>query len=134
MLPLLVPCYGVGWSVVISPLLFGVAHFHHFYEKVKEGSDIKIAIMESVFQFSYTTVFGAYSAYLFLRTDHLVAPVLAHAFCNHMGFPNFREVLVHPMPQKAYIIAAFIGGLVLWLLLLTPMTEPWLYSNDLYYI
>jgi prenyl protein peptidase len=71
---------------------------------------------------------------IILFPDHLIAPVLAHAFCNHMGFPDVREIMAHSMPQRAYIGAAFVGGLAVWLLLLIPMTAPWLYSNDLYYV
>lgn len=133
MLPILVPSFGETWSILICPLLFGVAHFHHLYEKIREGVDLKMALLQSVFQFSYTTIFGAYSAFLFLRTDHLMAPVIAHAFCNHMGFPDFREVFAHKKPTKFYVMGSFVLGLVLWCYLLYPLTSPWLYGNDLYY-
>ena len=66
-------------------------------------------------------------------TGHLIAPVVAHAFCNHMGFPNFQEVLAQKAPVRYYIMAAFVGGLVGWCYLLYPLTSPWLYSNDLYF-
>ena len=33
-----------------------------------------------------------YSSLVFLRTGHLAAPCLVHAYCNFMGFPDFMEV------------------------------------------
>ncbi|PVD25539.1 hypothetical protein C0Q70_13195 [Pomacea canaliculata] len=133
MLPLLVPAFGIGWSVFLCPLFFGVAHFHHMIEKViHKQAEVIDAFRQSMFQLFYTTVFGAYSAFLFLRTGHLIAPVMAHAFCNHMGFPAFNEVLGYPQPTRSKLIAIFTLGLILWSILLFPMTSSWLYSNYVY--
>ena len=71
---------------------------------------------------------------VFSVVGHLMAPVIAHAFCNHMGFPNFQEVLVYKQPTRTYVMATFVGGLVLWYFLLYPLTYPGLYGNDLYEI
>ncbi|KAI8744639.1 CAAX prenyl protease 2 [Biomphalaria glabrata] len=131
MLPLLVPCLGSGWSILLCPLFFGVAHFHHMIEKVAHGQqEVAAAFKESLFQLSYTTIFGAYSAFLYLRTGHLAAPVIAHAFCNHMGFPSFGEVMGYPASTRYRLIAMFVLGLVLWTVLLYPLTSPALYSNE----
>lgn len=85
------------------------------------------------FQFSYTTLFGAYSAYLFLRTGHFVAPFLAHAFCNHMGFPDFSEVFNMQEPQRTLTMCVCVVGLVSWCLLLEPLTNPHWYDNTVFY-
>ena len=69
---------------------------------------------------------------VFSVSGHLMAPVIAHAFCNHMGFPAFSEVRGYPQPTRSKLIALFVIGLVLWLFLLLPLTAPWLYSNDVY--
>lgn len=134
MLPLLVPHFGEGWSIFLCPLFFGVAHLHHMIEKVTQHKEeVSDAFKQSLFQMSYTTVFGAYSAFLFLRTGHFLAPVLAHAFCNHMGFPAFNEVLAYDDKSiRRKLIAAFVIGLLVWLYLLYPLTTPYLYSNDIY--
>jgi len=134
MLALLVPSFSEVPAMIVCPLFFGVAHFHHAFEKIREGMAIKTTLMQTLFQLSYTTVFGMYSAFLFLRTGHLMAPVIAHAFCNHMGFPDFAMVQAYPAPTKHYLIGAFIVGLVSWYFLLYPLTEPWIYSNDLYVV
>ncbi|XP_076463760.1 CAAX prenyl protease 2-like [Babylonia areolata] len=133
MLPLLVPAFGMGWSIFLCPLFFGVAHFHHMIEKViHRQAEVSDALKQTVFQIAYTTVFGAYSAFLFLRTGHLVAPVIAHAFCNHMGFPAFNEVMGYAQPTRYKLISLFVIGLVLWAFLLFPLTSPWLYSSYVY--
>ncbi|KAG0437071.1 hypothetical protein HPB47_017617 [Ixodes persulcatus] len=132
MLPLLVPCLGQRAAILICPLFFGVAHFHHLTEKLARTSSIKLAVMRSVFQFGYTTIFGAYSVYLFLRTGHFVAPFVAHAFCNHMGFPDMSEVFGYKQPRLSLLLLAFLGGLVAWASLLEPLTQPDIYQNSLY--
>ncbi|XP_023933537.1 CAAX prenyl protease 2-like [Lingula anatina] len=133
MIPLLIPSVGAGTAVFLAPLFFGVAHFHHMVERVRnKHADLKTAFLQSLFQFSYTTVFGAYSAFLFIRTGSLVAPVVAHAFCNHMGFPDIGMVFQYPPPQRYKIMANFVIGLVLWCFLLYPLTHPPLFSNIAY--
>uniref|UniRef100_A0A6M2DUH6 CAAX prenyl protease 2 n=1 Tax=Xenopsylla cheopis TaxID=163159 RepID=A0A6M2DUH6_XENCH len=132
MLPLLMQCFGNTASILICPLFFGVAHFHHMLERLKSGMDLKTAIIISLFQFLYTTLFGVYSAYLFVRTGHFAAPFIVHAFCNHMGFPNFQEALSYKSPKKERVCSLFLLGLLLWGLLLEPTTKPDLFSNHLY--
>jgi hypothetical protein len=48
-----------------------------------------------VFQLFYTTVFGWLSAFVFLRTGHVISVFLMHWFCNHMGFPRLDILLEH---------------------------------------
>ncbi|XP_004924603.1 CAAX prenyl protease 2 isoform X2 [Bombyx mandarina] len=133
MMPLLLQCLKAEVAIFTGPLLFGTAHFHHMFEQMKSGYDFKTALMVSSFQFTYTSLFGAYSAYLFLRTGHFVAPLVAHIFCNHMGFPNFGEIPQFQPLQRILIICNFIIGFILWCLLLTPLTTPGIYDNRLYW-
>ncbi|XP_023222951.1 CAAX prenyl protease 2-like [Centruroides sculpturatus] len=132
MLPILVPCFGASMSILICPLFFGLAHLHHLWERLIIGTNIKHAVLQSLFQLVYTTIFGMYSAYLFIRTDHFLAPFLVHAFCNHMGFPDFGEIFVHPRPTRVFIMIAFISGLLTWVTLLEPCTRPYLFHNNVY--
>ncbi len=70
-----------------------------------------------------------YAAFLFIRTGHVVAACVAHAFCNVMGFPDFGEIVrQHGWRQKVLAIA-FVTGLVGWYFLLWPLTEPILYHK-----
>ncbi|XP_073681346.1 CAAX prenyl protease 2 [Garra rufa] len=88
MIPIFVPCTSPTAAIFIGPFFFGVAHFHHIIEQLRFGQDTVFEILIcAAFQFTYTYIFGAYTAFIFIRTGHLVGPVLCHSFCNHMGFP-----------------------------------------------
>jgi prenyl protein peptidase len=50
---------------------------------------VTTAVLRSVLQFTYTTLFGGYATFLFLRTGSLLNVILVHAFCNWIGFPRF---------------------------------------------
>nr|XP_028565178.1 CAAX prenyl protease 2 isoform X3 [Podarcis muralis] len=123
MLPMLVPCTGLGPAVFTCPLFFGVAHFHHVIEQLRfrQGSTASI-FLSAVFQFSYTAVFGTYTAFIFIRTGHLIGPVLCHSFCNYVGFPAVGAALDHP--QRCLVVFFYLLGVILFLLLLHPMTDP----------
>lgn len=90
--PLLL-CAGTGLTgtIFLSPLVFGLAHLHHFYEFriTHPRTPLPVAIARSILQLSYTSLFGAYATFLFLRTGSLFAVILVHAFCNCMGLPRF---------------------------------------------
>lgn len=49
----------------------------------------RMAVAQTVQQFVITTLFGFVSAALFVRTGHVLAPFVAHSFCNWMGVPGF---------------------------------------------
>lgn len=87
----------------------------------------------AAFQFAYTGIFGIYSAYLFAKTGHFIAPFIAHAFCNHMGFPDIQEVLLQQDNKKYIILSCYVIGLIGWIYLLPVVTQPEWYSNELYW-
>lgn len=123
MLPMLVPCAGPFTAIFTCPLFFGVAHFHHVIELLRfRQSSLSGIFLSAVFQFSYTAVFGAYTAFIFLRTGHLMGPVLCHSFCNYMGFPAISTALEHP--QRLTVLGSYLLGVVLFILLLFPFTDP----------
>lgn len=133
MLPLLLQCFRPLAAVIVCPIFFGAAHFHHVLENIKMGVPWKRAVLVSLFQCSYTTLFGAYSAYLFYRTGHLAATFITHAFCNHMGVPDIGELMQYQSKQKACVTIVFIIGFVSWCYLLNPLTEPKWYKNEIYF-
>ncbi|KAI2651305.1 CAAX prenyl protease 2 [Labeo rohita] len=127
MIPMLVPCTGPTAAIFISPLFFGVAHFHHITEQLRFGQDTVFEILTcAAFQFVYTYIFGAYTAFIFIRTGHLVGPMLCHSFCNQMGFPAIGSVLHHP--QKPVVLLSYQLGILLFLILLFPFTDPAFYG------
>ncbi|KAJ5099189.1 hypothetical protein N7532_006190 [Penicillium argentinense] len=77
--------------VFIAPLYFGIAHVHHFYEFTLTHPDTPAlaALLRSILQFGYTTIFGWYATFIYLRTGSLIAAILVHSFCNWCGLPRF---------------------------------------------
>lgn len=77
--------------VLLAPLYFGIAHLHHFYEftLTHPHTPLVPALLRSVFQFGYTTLFGWFAGFLYLRTGSLFPCILVHTFCNWAGLPRF---------------------------------------------
>eukprot|EP00962_Isochrysis_galbana_P035982 scaffold12362_cov124-Isochrysis_galbana.AAC.13 len=95
--------FGEGMIVLIASLIFGAAHIHH-------RVDARVPWIVVAVQFTYTSLFGAYSTYLFLRTGFIYGPLLAHSFCNFMGLPNFAGVPSHP--RARVLTCAYLTGLL----------------------
>ncbi|OAQ62274.1 CaaX-protease [Pochonia chlamydosporia 170] len=115
--------------IFLSPLVFGLAHLHHFYEfrVTHPETPLVAAIARSIIQLSYTSVFGAYATFLFLRTGSLISVIAVHALCNSMGLPRFWGVLEpywlpapevsHPSNILKWTIPYYVlllGGSTLW--------------------
>ncbi|GAB7344100.1 hypothetical protein MBLNU457_2003t2 [Dothideomycetes sp. NU457] len=85
-----------------TPLIFGLAHLHHLHETIvrhqkPDKSYLATAMTPSVllsgllqitFQFAYTSLFGIFATFLYLRTGNVYGCILVHSFCNYMGFPR----------------------------------------------
>lgn len=84
--------------VFVTPLVFGLAHLHHLFEFLTSRTPAGHrwpslgvwigGIARSTFQFAYTSLFGFFAAFVFLRTGNLFACIVAHSFCNRMGVPR----------------------------------------------
>lgn len=89
--------------IFTTPLVFGLAHIHHLVEylnartpqnrRFPPAAAWASGVIRSLFQFTYTSLFGFFAAFVFLRTGSVWAPILAHAFCNWMGVPRFWGML-----------------------------------------
>ncbi|KAH8712161.1 hypothetical protein GQ44DRAFT_811651 [Phaeosphaeriaceae sp. PMI808] len=77
--------------VFLTPLYFGIAHLHHLYEFRITHTEVPwfIAVLRSLFQFTYTSLFGFFAAFVYLRTGNMYTCILTHTFCNWMGLPRF---------------------------------------------
>ncbi|KAG9458987.1 hypothetical protein H6P81_003495 [Aristolochia fimbriata] len=126
MIPLLL-CGGYKTYNIIflSPIFFSLAHLNHFLELyyLQSYSFFKAAAIVGI-QLGYTVIFGWYAAFLFIRSGNLLAPIVAHIFCNVMGLP----VLASPRARGLTIIAS-VSGCVAFLWLLFPLTNPKLYND-----
>ncbi|RMZ90122.1 hypothetical protein DV736_g2637, partial [Chaetothyriales sp. CBS 134916] len=76
--------------VFLTPLYFGIAHIHHFYEftLTHPHTPLSGAVLRSLFQFGYTTIFGWLATFIYVRTASLFACILIHSLCNWIGFPR----------------------------------------------
>ncbi|KAL7274625.1 CAAX prenyl protease [Rhizina undulata] len=80
-------------TVFLTPLYFGIAHIHHAYEfYLNNPGEFAIMIVRSLIQFSYTTLFGWFATFVFLRTGSIWTVICVHSFCNMMGVPNVAPV------------------------------------------
>ncbi|KAF1844571.1 CaaX prenyl protein-like proteinase Rce1 [Cucurbitaria berberidis CBS 394.84] len=77
--------------VFLTPLYFGIAHLHHLYEFRITHPEVPlfVAVLRSLFQFTYTSLFGFFAAFVYIRTGNVYTCMLAHTFCNWMGLPRF---------------------------------------------
>jgi prenyl protein peptidase len=73
----------------IAPLFFGIAHAHHAFRRLQQKESLTLVVYQTLFQFVYTTIFGAYATYVYIQTGSLCAISVAHSFCNWMGLPCF---------------------------------------------
>ncbi|KAG6021153.1 hypothetical protein E4U40_005505 [Claviceps sp. LM458 group G5] len=123
--------------VFFSPFIFGIAHLHHFYEfrVTYPQTPLAIAAARSTLQLAYTTLFGVYATFLFLRTGSLLAVVIAHTFCNLVGLPRIWGFLQPHWLRGANVgrtssvwkwtipyYALLLVGSVLWWTNLLPLT------------
>jgi len=98
----------IGQISWITPLFFGMAHIHHAVRSLYQSpprrnanqntndnkkGNVKLVLLSTTFQFVYTTLFGAYATYSFIKTASIPAAVLFHSFCNWMGIPDVGDIL-----------------------------------------
>jgi len=75
------------WVVVcLNPLCFGLAHVHHLFEKLNTGANPVNAILSSLVQFTYTSIFGVIATLLLMRTGSVYAAILSHIMCKASVF------------------------------------------------
>lgn len=81
-----------AFLIFSTPLYFGLAHLHHAREGYIQAGRTRQAwqraTLTAAIQFAYTTVYGWYANFLFVRTRSVLAPLAAHIVCNAMGLPH----------------------------------------------
>ncbi|KAJ0028408.1 hypothetical protein Pint_35945 [Pistacia integerrima] len=77
----------------------------------------KIIVLSSVWY-----IFNLHDVLHLFFAGHLVAPLIAHVFCNFMGLPMMVA------RRRGLVTVAFIAGIVAFVWLLFPITKPDLYN------
>ncbi|CAN4121374.1 unnamed protein product [Withania somnifera] len=123
MIPLLL-CGGFSTYTVVflCPIFFSLAHLNHLLEYAQRSGSWLKAFMTIGFQVGYTVIIGTYASFLFVRTGHLTAPLVAHIFCNYLGLPVIMSL------RTGMITVASVAGLLGFIWLLFPLTSPGLYN------
>lgn len=104
-MPLLLLAHVPNTKIVfLTPIIFGLAHVHHFYEFriTHPHTPVIAALLRSLLQFSYTTLFGGYVTFIYMRTGSLLSVILVHAFCNWRGLPRFWGRMSPMEPANGY--------------------------------
>ncbi|KAF9446382.1 Abi-domain-containing protein [Macrolepiota fuliginosa MF-IS2] len=119
--------------IFLSPLSFGLAHVHHAWDTFNRYGRTSQAAMRALlvtfFQLTYTTLFGCYTAFLFLRTSSIYPAISAHMFCNFMGFPRIGyEMQMFPRRKTSIAIAYALGVLGFYYVLFN-----WTWTPDSFY-
>ena len=115
---------------VVPPLCFGMAHVHHFAKNARRDG-VAEAAYTALLQIAYTTLFGMFSSFVFLRTGQVAAPIVAHALCNSLGLPDFT-LLFERTHRRGFFTALYLLGVVLFVALLCPLTNPASYHTAMW--
>ncbi|KAF8539766.1 hypothetical protein BDD12DRAFT_917278 [Trichophaea hybrida] len=108
--------------IFLTPLVFGIAHFHHAYEfLLNYPGCLGRAAVGSAVQFTYTTIFGWYAVFILLRTGSIWPVVAVHTFCNWMGAPGLSIAGPRWLSFMYWIL--LLGGVWGFYKLLWPLTE-----------
>ena len=123
------------YACMLCPIFFAVAHVHHIFEKVYQGFSLSTAILSTILQMTYTSIFGFIAAMFLIKTGNIIAPIIAHIYCNYMGLPNIgfmtppgkvnmsSSQLSYLYPHRNLLIILHIGGLILFYFLFFPITS-----------
>ncbi|TKY87018.1 hypothetical protein EX895_003695 [Sporisorium graminicola] len=120
-----------------TPGFFAIAHAHHAYSVYLAGGRTRSAAVRAAVsagvQLGYTTVFGWYANFLFLRSASVCAPAVAHVVCNVMGLPNPVDGGERHAGRKTAIWTAHAAGIVLFARSLFPLTSLSIWGPSLYW-
>lgn len=129
--------FSLRFAILVSPLFFGIAHVHHVHRRiVQDRVPVDQALVATALQLTYTTLFGAFAAFCFVRTSHLIAAIAPHIYCNHMGLPDVDFLVDHTdlrYSRRRFILLAHLLGILLFILGLFPLTHPRLYPGSYFW-
>ncbi|PXF45340.1 CAAX prenyl protease 2 [Gracilariopsis chorda] len=104
-------CHSWQHRVIISALLFALAHAHH---------GLSMSTSAVLLQFTFTFLFGIYAATLYENAASICAPYAAHVLCNVLELPNFDAIAHHA--RRNLILVLYALSLVAFGVLFAPLT------------
>jgi prenyl protein peptidase len=113
---------------------FAVAHFHHLIEKIRVEKQAAIpALIGTLVQLTYTSIFGVIASFFLVRTGNIVSPITSHIICNFVGLPDLgfltppdqenSSSLSYLYPYRYPLLALHGIGLILFYFCFWPLTE-----------
>ncbi|KAJ3311266.1 Dynein light chain 2, cytoplasmic [Boothiomyces sp. JEL0838] len=69
MVPIVMAEYSPFTTIFLCPMFFGIAHLHHLIEQLRKGADPKRAVLVSLLQFTYTSLFGFFATFMLIKTS-----------------------------------------------------------------
>jgi membrane protease YdiL (CAAX protease family) len=105
-------------------MFFGLAHIHHalwkYHQHYRDSSHrpssgvLKMIVLDTLFQFIYTSLFGAYACYVYCSTSSILDIFVIHSFCNFMGLPRFDDDELRGITLKERVIMGsfFLLGMI----------------------
>lgn len=120
--------------IFATPLWFGLAHVHGIWETYRSLGGtrhaLKLATMQATVQFIYTTIFGWYAAFIYLRTGSVISATLCHSFCNYMGLPPIFEAMQRFPHKRPSIVFHYLVGVLGFAFLVSRWaTRPHLFPS-----
>jgi prenyl protein peptidase len=112
-----------GYIIFITPLYFGLAHVHHIYERTRQApGHLAEACLVSLVQFTYTTIFGWFASFIFMRTGSLLACIAVHSFCNVIGLPRVTGRVRGGIWKSVLYYILLVGGVLCFALQIDDWT------------
>lgn len=110
--------------VLLSPLFFGLSHLHHGVVSYLQHRSVARSIIITSFQFAYTSLFGSFAAFIYLRSGSIYPCIISHSLCNYFGLPMINEIKYVDRKYKKMIIStSYAFGIYLFIYLLWPLTH-----------
>ena len=106
------------WKIIfISPLIFGLAHFHHFFEASDLKHHWKPVLKRTLLQVGFSSLFGFWDQFCYVKTRGLLTCIIIHGFCNYMQFPDFAGAFNWPdQKQRKELLQVYILGIILFII------------------
>ena len=102
---------------------------------------VAIALISTLIQVSYTSIFGCIATIFLLRTGSLVSPIISHMICNTIGLPDMG-FMTPPgpdgseysflYPYRILLCLIHVLGLMVFGILLFPLTENLAKQSELW--